>query len=162
MFWLIYVHVISCTRKPLCVRFACTLVTMRVICRTVFISGPQANSLLKNLPMNFLPFLPSGTCYMFSAQTNRYSCYGYILCFLFSVLKWLFQSSYVFYTNWKMSWKIIKNALVKCYFLLCKFWKVFAKISNERLLFDLSLVVLEFSNEIGQDKQFSELFRGVC
>ena len=34
-FWLIYVHVISCTQKPLCVHVACTLVTMRAICRAL-------------------------------------------------------------------------------------------------------------------------------
>ena len=35
IFWLIYVHVISCMRKPLCVHIACTLVTVRAICRAL-------------------------------------------------------------------------------------------------------------------------------
>ena len=32
MFWLIYVHVISCTQKPLCMHVLCTLVTVHAIC----------------------------------------------------------------------------------------------------------------------------------
>ena len=31
-----YVHVISCTQKPLCVHVACTLFTVRAICRALY------------------------------------------------------------------------------------------------------------------------------
>ena len=35
MFLLIYVHVISYTRKPLYMHFACTLVTVHAVCRAL-------------------------------------------------------------------------------------------------------------------------------
>ena len=43
MFWLICVHVISCTWKPLWVQVACTLVTVRAICRALINGQRRVN-----------------------------------------------------------------------------------------------------------------------
>ena len=36
-FWLIYVHIILCTQKPLCVHVQCALVMVHEICRALYV-----------------------------------------------------------------------------------------------------------------------------
>ena len=105
MFWLIYVHVILCTQKPLCVHVACTFITVRAIYRALYL-------------LLITPFV------IFSVKirvlwkpANRLTLqFGWIVCI------WIFEF-YVFYSQlicvpcWLTGFCLIQDFAGRCFWI---------------------------------------------